>query len=172
MLNHAIVCSHLETNPARSIKRNPRPRLTRLLSRDEVRRLHQELNDYGSTRPSRARHADIIRLLLPTGCRKSEIMIMCWQDIGGDTLNLSDSKTGPRKVLLSAPARAILERQPRSGSVYVLPSPLDPERPMTSGLPLWYSVRKEAGIKDVYLHDLRHTFAQIFARTFNASILT
>ena len=40
MLNHAVTCGHLDTNPARGIKRNPRPKLTRFLSRDEVQRLH------------------------------------------------------------------------------------------------------------------------------------
>ena len=84
---------------------------------------------------------------------------MRWQDIDGDTLNLADSKTGPRRVLLNAPARAILERQPQSGSAYVFPSPLDPGRPLSSNLTLWYSVRKRAAIEDVRLHDLRHTFA-------------
>ena len=86
-------------------------------------------------------------------------MTLRWQDIDGGTLNLADAKTGPRRVLLSAPARAILERQPRSAGAYVFPSPLDPGRPMSSGLPLWYRVRKEARIEDVRLHDLRHTFA-------------
>ena len=102
---------------------------------------------------------DIIRLLLLTGCRKSEIVTLRWQDIDGDTLNLGDAKTGPRRVFLNVPARAILERQNRSGSAYVFPSPLDPGRPLSSDLPLWYSVRKRAGIEDVRLHDLRHSFA-------------
>ena len=110
-------------------------------------------------RPSRARQADIIRLLLLTGCRKSEIVTLRWQDVDGDTLNLGEAKTGPRQVLLNAPARTILERQPRSGSAWVFPSPFDPGRPLSSGLPLWYAVRKRAGIEDVRLHDLRHTFA-------------
>ena len=159
MLNHAVTCGHLETNPARGIKRNPRPKLTRFLSRDEVRRLHGELDRCTGEWPSRARQADIIRLLLLTGCRKSEIVTLHWRDIDGDTLNLVDTKTGPRQVLLNAPARAILERQPRSESAYVFPSPLDPGRPLSSALPLWYSVRKRVGIEDVRLHDLRHTFA-------------
>ena len=159
MLNHAVTCGHLDTNPARGIKRNPRPKLTRFLSRDEVHRLHRELDRCTGERPSRARQADIVRLLLLTGCRKSEIVTLRWRDIEGGTLNLADAKMGPRKVLLNAPARAILERQPRSASIYVFPSPLDPGRPMSSGLPLWRSVRKRAGIEDVRLHDLRHTFA-------------
>ena len=159
MLNHAVTCGHLDTNPARGIKRNPRPRLTRFLSREEIGRLHRELDRHAGDRTSRVQQADIIRLLLLTGCRKSEIVTMRWQDIDGDTLNLAHAKTGPRQVLLNAPARAILERQPRSGSACVFPSPLDPGRPMSSDLPLWRSVRKRAGIDDVRLHDLRHSFA-------------
>ena len=84
---------------------------------------------------------------------------MRWQDVDGDTLNLADAKTGPRQVLLNAPARAILERQPRSNSPYVFPSPRDSGRPLRSDLPLWYAVRREAAIEDVRLHDLRHTYA-------------
>ena len=159
ILNHAIDCGHLDTNPTHGIKRNPRPRLTRLLSREEIHRLHRVLDRYAGARPSRAQQADIIRLLLLTGCRKSEIATLRWQDVDADTVNLADAKTGPRKVLLNAPARAILERQPRSNSPWVFPSPLDPGRPQFSDLPLWYAVRREAGIEDVRLHDLRHTFA-------------
>ncbi len=111
ILNHAVACGHLQSNPARGIKRNPRPKLTRFLSCEEVRRLHRELDRHAGDRISRARQADIIRLLLLTGCRKSEIRTLRWQDVEGDTVNLGDSKTGPRKVLLNAPARAILECQ-------------------------------------------------------------
>ena len=159
ILNHAIACGHLRTNPARGIKRNPRPKLTRFLSREEVRRLHRALDRYAHARPSRARQADIIRLLLLTGCRKGEIVTLRWQDVDGDAINLADAKTGPRWVVLNAPSRAILERQPRCGCVYVFPSPRDPTRPLSHHLPLWPLVRKEAGIEDVRIHDLRHTFA-------------
>ena len=41
----------------------------------------------------------------------------------------------------------------------MFPSPLDPSRPRSRELSLWYRVRREAGIEDVRLHDLRHTLA-------------
>ena len=105
-------------------------------------------------RPSRARQADVIRFLLLTGCRKSEIRTLRWQDVDGDALNLIDAKSGPRRVFLNAPVRAILERQPRSGSAYIFPSPRNPERPLYRNFSLWHTARKEAGIEDVRIHDL------------------
>ena len=86
-------------------------------------------------------------------------MTMRWQDVDGDTLNLADAKSGPRTVYLNAPARAILERQPRLNSPYVFPSPFDSGRPLSAGLGLWRKVRRRAGIEDVRIQDLRHTHA-------------
>ena len=159
ILNHAIVCGRLRTIPARGIKWNPSPKLTRFLSREEVRRLHRELDRYAGTRPSRAQQADVIRLLLLSGCRKSEILTLRWQDEHEDTLNLADSKTGTRRVLLSSSARAILDRQPRTESVYVFRSPKNAGRPLSRRLSLWRSVHDEALIEDVRIHDLLHSFA-------------
>ena len=114
--NRAVACGHLHTNPTRVVKPNPRRKLTRFLSHEKLQRLHRELDHSAAAHPSRTPQADIIRLLLLTGCRKSEIVTLRWQDVDGDKLNLGDAKTGPRRVFLNAPARAILERQPRSGS--------------------------------------------------------
>ena len=158
IMNHAIVRGHIETNPTRGLKRNPRPKLTRFLSREEIGRLHEVLDGYEPRRPSCKAQTDIIRLLLLTGCRTGEILKLRWREVGGDTLELEDSKTGPRQVLLSPEARAIIERQPRSGSTWVFPSPVKPARARFD-ISLWKKVRKLAGIEDVRLHDLRHTFA-------------
>ena len=158
IMNHAISRGHIETNPTRGLKRNPRPKLTRFLSREEIGRLHDVLDGYQLRRPSCKAQADIIRLLLLTGCRTGEILKLRWREVGGDTLELEDSKTGPRQVLLNPEARAIIERQPRSGSSWVFPSPSDPTRARTD-LGLWKKVRKLAGIEDVRLHDLRHSCA-------------
>ena len=159
ILNHAVACGHLQTNPTRGVKPNSRPKLTRFLSREEVKRLHSALDRFAASQPSRTPQIDIIRLLLLTGCRKSEIITLRWQDVDGDTLNLADAKSGPRRVFLNAPARAILDRQPRTCSAWVFPSPSNLDRPFSRDFKIWRSVRREAGIEDVRLHDLRHTFA-------------
>ena len=157
IINFAIARGHLETNPARSVERNPRRVLTRFLSREEVSRLHRVLDS--QTRHSRREQADIIRLLLLTGCRRSEILRLRWSEVDRDRLVLADGKTGPRIVPLNTPARRILERRPRGASPFVFPSPSDPTRPRSRNLAFWYRARREAYIEGVRLHDLRHTHA-------------
>ena len=157
IVNFAIARGHLETNPARAVKRNPRRVLTRFLSRDEIARLHRILDR--QTRNSSREQADIIRLLLLTGCRRSEIVGLRWSEVDRDRLVLTDGKTGPRIVPLNTHARRILERRPRGASPFVFPSPRDPARPRSHNLAFWNRARREAGIEDVRLHDLRHTHA-------------
>ncbi len=157
ILNFALACGHIEVNPVGRIAPNRRTALTRFLSREELARLHAALD--AQTRKSARQQADIVRLLLLTGCRRSEITGLRWSEVREDGLALTDAKTGPRTVPLGSGARAILDRQPRTGSPFVFPSPCDPARPRSPDLPLWYRVRREAGIGDVRLHDLRHTMA-------------
>ena len=157
LLNFAVACGHIERNPADGIEFNRRPKLTRFLSREELARLHAALD--GQTRQSARQQADIVRLLLLTGCRRGEIMGLRWSEVREDGLALTDAKTGPRTVPLSSRARCILDRQPRGRSAFVFPSPRNPTRPRRPSLPLWDRVRKEACIEDVRLHDLRHTMA-------------
>ena len=159
ILNHARVRGYLETNPTSGIRRNPQRKFNRFLSRNEARRLHAELDRLVAERPVRAAHADIIRLLYCTGCRSGEIRMLKWHEVGVHTLNLSDSKTGPRRVYVNGEARRIIERQPRTGSDYVFPRPSDPTLPTSRTMRLWITLRKRAGLEDVRQHDLRHNYA-------------
>ena len=159
IMNAARAAGHVETAPVKGIAKNPRPKLTRFLSADEIERLHRVLDRLVDERPSRRQQADIIRLLLLTGCRKGEILKLRWSEVGSDCLNLAHTKTGPRRVWLSQASQAILARQPRAASPYVFPSPRHPDKPPSDTLSLWHRARKEAGLDDVRLHDLRHTVA-------------
>ena len=148
---------YIEKNPTRGIRLNRRPGSTRFLSREEVARLHRALDR--RTGEGSRQQADIVRLLLLTGCRRGEILGLRWSEIQADGLVLADSKTGPRRVPLNSQARTILDRQPRTESPFVFPSPLNPSRPRSRELSIWDRVRQEAGIEDARLHDLRHTHA-------------
>ena len=159
IMNAAIAVGHVETTPVKGIAKNPRPKLTRFLSAEEIERLHRVLNRLVAERPSRRQQADVVRLLLLTGCRVGEILKLRWSEVDGDRLNLAHTKTGPRRVWLSQAAQAILSRQPRAASPHVFPSPRDSNRPLSGTLSLWRRARREADLDDVRLHDLRHTVA-------------
>ena len=159
IFNQAILRGHVQSNPTRGIKMNPQRKVTRFLSRAEVARLHDTLDRCVAERPSHQPAADVIRLLLLTGCRRAEITDLKWQEVSDDSLHLTDAKTGPRRVFLNEQAQDIVHRQRRTRSPFVFPSKRDPARPIYKGLPLWRLVRKRAGFEDVRLHDLRHTFA-------------
>ena len=162
VLNHAVTCGHISSNPARGIKLNPGRKITRFLSRAELNRLHKVLDrrdKSAATLESQRQQIDIVRLLIQTGCRKNEIVRLRRDEVTGNLLRLRDSKTGPRTVFLNAAARAIIDRRMTSGTEFLFPSPTDAGRPLGKMLHFWHAIRKEAGLEDIRLHVLRHTYA-------------
>ncbi len=98
-----------------------------------------------------------LRLLLLTGCRKSEIITLEWRFYWDGRLYLADSKTGPRTVWLCEAAREVLDGLPWS-SRFVFP--VAGQRTPWNWLDaFWKQVRAEAGLEDLRLHDTRHSCA-------------
>ena len=147
-------------SPAKGIKKNRTPRRGRVLNADEIERLGAALDRQVLVRPD---PTDIVRLLLLTGCRHGEIRALRWKEVKRDRLMLSDSKTGPRQVLLGEPARKILNsrrRHRRPGLDHVFPHRRDPTQPRGPISSYWQMIRRQAGLPaDLRLHDLRHTYA-------------
>ena len=98
-----------ETNPCLGIAKNPRKQVARFLDTDELARLGRALDAHEYRWPEAIA---AIRLLALTGCRRSEVLNLRWRDIGVDTVNLRDSKTGPRAVPLGKASRAHTARFP------------------------------------------------------------
>ncbi|MEM8948916.1 MAG: tyrosine-type recombinase/integrase [Pseudomonadota bacterium] len=147
-------------NPCREIIRHRSAPRGRLLNQEQLQRLGAVLDRYALIRRDQV---DIIRLILLTGCRSGEIYRLRWKEVSRDRLNLEDSKTGPRTVLLGETAFSLLRRRRRERkerSPFVFPSPYDPSKPRTSIPQVWRRIRAEAGLADdIRLHDLRHTYA-------------
>ena len=189
ILNHAVKARLIKTNHTYNIERNPKRKMNRFLSEEERALLLKTLNIIAENKlyyvenewhtasnrwysaengrysaEKRRYYADAIKLLLLTGCRAGEIVGLRWSEVGADKLHLDDSKTGARTVWLSKDAIILLknlrERRP-SDSLYVFPH---------SGgkaaqswylllLEFWIILRRKLNMRDVRLHDLRHSFA-------------
>lgn len=148
------------TNPAKGVKRFPDVQRDRFLSPKELGELGRafaEALDAGAS----AAHVAILQLLLFTGARKNEIARLKWSevDLGNGRLNLEDSKTGRGWVSIPAPALEILAAQKMAESEYVFPNPKDSKEPVRNLDWAWVNIRNRAGLDDLRIHDLRHTFA-------------
>lgn len=152
-------------NPCRHIARFAERKRERFLSADELARLGQTLMEVEKEATELPSSIAAIRLLILTGCRRSEILGLKWEYVDFDNycLRLPDSKTGAKVVPLSSPAIEVLNKVPRLASnPYVCPG-IKPGRQLV-GLPrAWRRIRLRAGLEDLRLHDLRHSFASIGA---------
>ena len=145
-----------DSNPCRGIKRYGGAGRERFLSTDEIGRLAAALACHDGAKPL---HVAAIRLLLLTGCRKSEILTLKWTDYRDGKLFLADGKTGPRTVWLSAAARELLAGLGQEGKQVFLSRGATADKKSLGRF--WRKIREEAGLGDVRLHDLRHTYASM-----------
>jgi integrase len=145
------------TNPTAGIELSPETQRNRFLTKEEAQTLVGAIAvDDNRTA------ANAILLLLLTGGRRNEITYAKWDQIlwNERKLFVPMSKSGkPRSIALSASAMTLLQSLPRSeGNEYIFPSPLT-GRPSPSLWFPWRRIRARAGLDDVRLHDLRHSFA-------------
>jgi len=151
------------SNPTRHVQKYREEKRQRFLSPDEIQHLWHVLDTCVASGSETPHVASAFKLLLLTGCRLSEIQTMKWNYVRGDVLFLPDAKTGPRRVLLSPKALHVLrdlsaisdgdfvvEGKTRNAHVTDLQKP-------------WRRIRAIAGLSDVRIHDLRHTYGAVAA---------
>ena len=188
IFSYAVARGYIESNPRAGVKVFADGKGERFLNADEMRRLGEALREaetiglpYQFNENANAKHRPIkagkereiiaphaiaaIRLLMFTGCRVNEILKLQWTHVDLDRgfLNLPDSKTGAKPVILAAPAVEILAELPRvAGNPYVIvgSTPKEPRRDLKRP---WSRVTAHAGLSGLRLHDLRHSFASIGA---------
>ncbi len=103
----------------------------------------------------------IVRLLLLTGARRSEIATLRWDHITDDTLTFYDTKTNNDHTLPLTPAiKDVLATIPQTGSVYLFPAHGKPHNSFSGFGKCKARLDKELGdISHWTLHDLRRSTA-------------
>jgi len=183
-------------NPCAKVKKNPETARDRFLSPEEIGHLGGALVEaetiglpweVDETKPKeKAKHlakpenrlapvdpttVAVVRVLLLTGARLSEILELEWEhvDFSAGTLALPYQKGRGRKPHpVATAALEVLGRWGRvQGSRWVFPRLGDPTRHLTAPVMqrAWQRIRKRAGLDDVHLHDLRHTFGTTASRS-------
>jgi integrase len=149
------------SNPRKHIKKYAEEKRERFLSPVELKLVGEVLREMESEGIELPSAIAATRLLILTGCRLNEIMTLQWEhvDLPGKALRLPDSKTGAKVVHLGQSAIDVLEKITLvETNPWVIVGTLPGAR-LTDLQPFWQQVRARAGLNDVRIHDLRHTFA-------------
>ncbi|MCB1504988.1 MAG: tyrosine-type recombinase/integrase [Hyphomicrobiaceae bacterium] len=149
------------SNPVRHVIRYKGRKMERFLSTEELTRLGDVLNRCETESTVAPAAIAAIRLLIYTGARRGEILTLKWSyvDFERRMLLLPDSKTGAKPIMLNQPAIDVLKSIPvLANNPWVLTGRLAGDCLQNIEGP-WKRIRTAAGLEDVRLHDLRHSFA-------------
>jgi integrase len=162
ILTYAVDAGIIERNPAHGLKKPKDNVRTRRLSETEYRTLGDMLRD-AACNEKYAMTVEIIRLIALTGCRRSEIIGLVWNevDIDASCLRLIDSKEGDSVRPIGLPVIESLEElQKEKTTNYVFPGERN-SAAFGSFPNHWEQIFKRSSLADVTPHVLRHSFASI-----------
>jgi integrase len=147
-------------NPVRGVRRFPDNKRRRFLSPDELVALGKAMRYTESDGENQIALAAIKTLLL-TGCRRNEVLALpwAWIDARARCILFEDTKSGPQRRPIAAAALQFIAAQPRvGGSPWVFSAKRGDGHLV--GLPrILGRMCARAGLKNVTVHTLRHTFA-------------
>ncbi len=163
MFSLAMRWGYCDKNPVLGIERNAEHKRHRYLTEAELGRLATVLAEFPDVM-----FANAVRLALLTGARRGELLAAKFEDFdlvaGVWVKPASTTKQNSlhRVALSDVAVRLLIEMRRQSpGAVWVFPASRGGHR-VSIHAP-WDAIRAAAGIPDVRLHDLRHTFASISA---------
>lgn len=163
MMNWAVREGILKVNPCKGVKTVRPPKRERYLNGDEIRRLFQTADEMVEEGSLAAPFAAAIRLLAFTGARRSEILELRWSEVDLERARIvlprERSKTGEKTIPLTVAACDLIRAQPHLND-FVFPG-RGAKGPLIGMSHRWEVVRERAGLPDLRIHDLRHSFASL-----------
>ena len=150
--NFCIDRGYLEKNPAAGIKKLNELSRLKTLSDSDIEKLIA-----GATNKLTR---DLITFLIYTGCRKGEALNLKWDDVDlqNEVIAIKGTKTKhDRYIPISKPLKELLSRIEKNQDCLYLFN--------RNGAKLgdfkrsFHTACKNAGLKDLHIHDLRHVFA-------------
>jgi len=154
------------SNPAKNIDRFTEEKRERYLTGDELARLWQVLHSEAGAALASPSAVAAVKLLILTGRRLNEVLGLrwAWIDIDAKVMRLPDTKNGALTVALGEAAATVLADLKANGrdDVFVI-SGQRRGAPLVNLQKPWRALRAAAGLDDVRIHDLRHTYASIGA---------
>lgn len=154
----------LKRNPTHGIELLPaNNKRERYLSQEETQHLFSHLEDSDNKLLKY-----IIALLLLSGARRNEALMAKWNDFDLPTRvwTVPINKTGKtRYIPISDGVEALLMQIPKeAGCDWLFPNP-QTKKPFKSIFHSWDTARVRAGMPDVRIHDLRHSFASFLVNS-------
>lgn len=149
------------SNPCLHVKKYPEQKRERFLSPEEFAALGKALREIEADGSETKSAINAIRLLMLTGCRLNEIMTLKWGyvDLRGREFRLPDSKTGAKIVHFGETAAEVLKGiEKLDDNPWVITGRKEGAR-LTDLQHPWRRIRARAGLPDVRIHDLRHSYA-------------
>lgn len=147
------------SNPCRHVKKYQEKKRERFLSEEELKRLWQTLDECERDGSESASACNAFRLLILTGCRLGEIQTLKWEYIKPDGIYLPDSKTGAKKVYIGKEVHELLEGIKRDDKNPHVITGIVEGKYLSDLQKPWRRIRKIAELKDLRIHDLRHSYA-------------
>jgi len=162
ILTYAVEAGIIESNPAHGVRRPKDNVRTRRLNDTEYQQLGSILRAAGKDDKYRMT-VEIVRQLALTGCRRSEIVALRWDDVDieASCLRLADSKEGAsiRPIGLCV-MEYLEERRSKVSKTYVFPGGGE-DNPFGSFPNHWEKIFRNTALADVTPHVLRHSFASV-----------
>jgi integrase len=153
-----------KSNPTRDVEFFPEKDRERFLSEIEMAKAAEAIATAERDGRIGPHAAAGLRLCLLTGARRGEVTAAEWSHVDWQHrfIRLPDSKNNkPRTVHLSEAAIDVLRSVPRIGKFIIAGT--KPDEPFKNLSRSWIVAREYAGLQDVRLHDLRHSFASLAA---------